>query len=227
MQGPESWNPRIFPGGSVCQSPGGSVCRSPGGSIFRSQGGSICKSPGGSVCRCEQIEARDAQGIPGYPDRPKRLHVPRNKGPAAGEARGGLRHGQEADAATNERRQGPGKLGEAGGPTWCLSREHSPVTPWLRGDDSPLLSVPISDPSFLQSQDERRFLSVESSRYSWVFHFFFFWLFSVYCMKELHWSKLKADPKWLHYTSCEVFKLVTRDRREILLIARKSSLKLQ
>ena len=48
------------------------------------------------------------------------------------------------------------------------------MTPWLRGDDSPLLSVPISDPSFLQSQDERMFLSVESSGYSWVFHFFFF-----------------------------------------------------
>lgn len=71
-----------------------------------------------------------------------------------------------------ERRQGPGKPGEAGSPTPCLSREHSPVTPWLQGDDGPLLSVPISDPSFLQSQDERRFLSVESSGYSWVFHFF-------------------------------------------------------
>ena len=41
-------------------------------------------------------------------------------------------------------------------------------------------------------------------------------------MKEF---KVKADLKWLYYTSCEVFKLVTRDRREILLIARKSSLK--
>ena len=26
-------------------------------------------------------------------------------------------------------------------------------------------------------------------------------------MKELHDYKLQADPKWLHYTSCEVFKL--------------------
>lgn len=46
-------------------------------------------------------------------------------------------------------------------------------------------------------------------------------------MMELDKSKLKVDPKWLPYTNCDGFKPVTNDRRENLLIARKSSLKIQ
>lgn len=40
-------------------------------------------------------------------------------------------------------------------------------------------------------------------------------------------SRWKAALKWFHYTSCGVFKLVTKDRMGILLMGRKSSLKLQ
>ena len=66
-----------------------------------------------------------------HPDRPKCSHIWRNKGPAMGEARGGLRHGQEEDAATHQGTlPGTWEAGRGRRPhPQCLSREHSPVTP--------------------------------------------------------------------------------------------------